>query len=214
MTPGDLIDGDTFYVMFVTSTTHPGNLATAADYDAAVNAAAQSSGFYGTDDSSLTGQWRAFIGHDDGTNRADVVGGAAPIYRIDGTRLANNRADLLDNTIAATVSVTQQGGAPGSVFVWTGMNATGATSYGLGAIDQSRYGQSNFTDTTWLDGGGITPNGQNYHVYAVSPLLRVGAPAAAAQVTPVPVMSPWGAAALVAALAGVVGWRRRSATRS
>src|SRR5690606_21333710 len=105
-------------------------LATAADYDAAVNAAAQSSGVYATNDASLTGQWRAFIGHDDGTNRADVVGGAfsaddtVPIYRIDGTRLANNRTDLLDNTIAVPINVTEQGGSPGSNFVWTGMIAT------------------------------------------------------------------------------------------
>ncbi len=219
MTPGDLVDGDTFYVMFVTSTAHPGNLATAADYDAAVNATAQSSAFYGTDDASLTGLWRAFIAHDDGTNRADVVVGAfsaddtVPIYRIDGTRLANDRADLLDNTIAVPINVTELGSVLPSELVWTGMLPSGATLSGLGPTGSSTYGQTNASAFVWLEGGSSASTTATMPLYVVSPLLRVGAAAAVAQVTPVPLMSPWGAAAL-AALVGLAGWRRNRPLRS
>ena len=150
--------------VFVTSLSYDGNFLGAP--------AAFATGLEGADAActdraavgGLTGTWTAWLSDqtNDAGNRINN-GGGAPYQLINGTRIANNLADLLDGTLAAPINITESGNTiGGAVEVWTATAADG-TNPGHGACTQwtvndvairGRIGHADATDATWTDQGG------------------------------------------------------------
>jgi hypothetical protein len=208
MVPPGLNPGDTYYIMFVTSTTISGNQPSAA-YPAHANAAADLSGVKGTDDANIS--WGAWYAHDDGTFSTSALFAAdntRPIYNLNGDLIANSYADLTDGTLTTAIGYDESGNAI-HASVWTGVLCDGVTIFvgddTLGgmdtAVDGCVYGSSSATGCNFSYqsiGGGLGCTDQMY-LYAVSPLLTVPAPA------PVPVSVPIGPLGLLTLLAGLLG---------
>ncbi len=206
LVPAGLLPGDTFYIIFVTSTTIPGNQSV-ANYNTHVNTAAALAASTG----AVTG-WRAWLAHDDGTVQTSTLFAAdttRPVYNTKGLKLANDRADLLDGTLINAVEFDESGVSRGAAFVYTGADSLGnSMSVGddtLGgndaATDGCGYTRANIASMGLggLAGGNGCPT--PYSLYAVSPLLTVPAAAPAASAHAIPTLSSWG----LLALSGILG---------
>jgi hypothetical protein len=98
-----------------------------------------------------------------------------PYNRVDGTKIANNWANLTNGRIAAPINVTETGKALESgQFVWTNTLANGRTattkSDCLGwttdnAMAASEFGDSNKTDATWSATDRITNCNNTFPLY-------------------------------------------------
>lgn len=211
--PAGLAPGDTFFVMYTTSTTinactelDPTNLDTHATNSAA--AGTQTNGVLG---------WQALYIHQ--ANGAGPIldtvqaGGAwnnvttRPIYTTAGVLIANSRTDLFDGTsngnngatgtdLLATINLDENGNTSPQ-YVYTGFNELGmATTAGgdgtgasatLGAnMGSCRVGDNTRLDSRWAN----FSNSVSFRpLYVLSPLLVV--PGAAAEPTALPTLSEW-----------------------
>jgi hypothetical protein len=86
-------------LVFVTSQTFSGNLGGLAGADAACNAAAAAA--------NLSGSYRAYLGVP-GKLPKDRLGNG-PFHRVDGKRVGNDKADLLDLFLHAPIGITELG---------------------------------------------------------------------------------------------------------
>lgn len=180
MPPG-LIAGDTFRIVFVTSTVRDASSTVISDYDAFVTSAAaagsQTSLTYGG--SPVT--WQA-IGSTSTTNANDIgrlpVSSNVPIFLVDGTKVANDGADLWDGSIAVPISLDENGLLTAGVSVGTGASPSGEIGFGFAPLGgpSVAYGETNFSNDEWVASNAI-PGGGIYHFYGVSsPLTAVPEP--------------------------------------
>jgi cysteine-rich repeat protein len=112
--------------VFVTSTLHTGNMGGLAGADAICNTRAAAA--------NLTGTYMAWLSTSEvnGTPATRFVQSAVPYLKVNGVKVADNWADLIDGTLDSPIDVTETGGAtPIGTFtcqaksVWTGTNANG-----------------------------------------------------------------------------------------
>ncbi len=104
-----------------------------------------------------TGTWKAILS-DSSTNAKDRI--PDTVYRrIDGTIVANSKADLFDGTLAIAVNKTESGGAlPYHDKTWTASTSTGEKSAANCAnwtvktsVENGGYGNANSTTATWMN---------------------------------------------------------------
>ncbi|MBT9151724.1 MAG: hypothetical protein DDT40_01920 [candidate division WS2 bacterium] len=110
----------TFNWIFVTSTTHTGNLGGLAGGDAICAARAREAG--------LDGTFRAWLSSETVSARDRLVHSAWPYVRIDGVRVADNFAGLTSGRLLAPINVRETGNLIlGAIDfdVWTGTGTTG-----------------------------------------------------------------------------------------
>jgi hypothetical protein len=174
--PAGLSPGDQFYIIFVTSTARDATSTDIADYNAFVNTAADLSSAKDTDNASIT--WRV-VAATAGNDQCDPYNGdvsATPIYNLNGVKLANDRADMLDGTIAARVEYDETGTSAGFDFVWTGCLSSGTADAAnqLGTATPM-HGNKFQTISVWLEQS-PQPNTNSHRFYAVSPKLTVPNP--------------------------------------
>ena len=123
--------------------------------DAACNTAAAKGG--------QTGTWTAWLS-DQTNDAADrILDGGVPYKLLEGTIVANNKADLLDGTLDNPILIDESGNTVNAAFeVWTATAADGINP-GAGACTQwtvndvairGQIGRADATDTTWTDVGG------------------------------------------------------------
>ena len=126
-TPTDLNPGDSYYVVFVTSDFYTANLGGIAGADATVQGLADAAGI----GASMGVTWRALLSDStiDARSRFDPN---APIYRMDGSRIANDGSDFWDGSLISGlptgdgVRFDEFGTEPGgSSRVWTGTTTAG-----------------------------------------------------------------------------------------
>lgn len=177
--PGDLTPGDSYRLVFVTSTTRDATSSDIGDYNSFVaGVAAGESGL-----AALGTTWKA-IGstssinaHDNTNSNPAIDGTGVPIYRLDGTRIANNYADLWDSSLIAPVATFENGmaTATSSNRVWTGTVPSGTVnpSFPLGATEDVLFGNplssfSGWTTTTIAEDPSVP-----YHMYAMSGVMTV-----------------------------------------
>jgi hypothetical protein len=163
---GPVVDADittvnvacsTSKTVFVTSTLYDGNLGGLAGADAKCQARAQAAG--------LAGTYMAWLSDANASPSTRFTKSAVPYKRVDGTTIANNWNDLVDNQIIAAINKTELNGAPpqgnvacpaGNPTVWTATNANGTlsnagstcsnwTSTGGGSL----WGRTTVSDTGW-----------------------------------------------------------------
>jgi WD40 repeat protein/serine/threonine protein kinase len=129
---------------------------------------------------ALGTHWRAIVSTpavDALTNTAtNTLETSAPIYLVDGTRIAGNNGDLWNGNIDTPINVTERGAVIDAATVWTGTNNTGWGEAPLGS-SAPRRGATNLSDAGWINIG-PTPDSISAleHVYAISGVLAVPEP--------------------------------------
>lgn len=103
--------------VFVTSTTHTGNLGGLAGGDAICAARAQAA--------SLGGTWRAWISNATESPRTRFTQSTTPYLRVDGVQVAAGFADLTDNSLGNAISLTENGTSSTATEVFTGTTGDG-----------------------------------------------------------------------------------------
>ena len=106
--------------VFLTSETFPGDFGGLSGADALCQTAASNAG--------LTGSWKSWLS-DSTTDAKDRLTDVGPWFLLDGTKIANNLADLLDGSINATISIDELGvfhpqGEP-NIEAWTATDCNG-----------------------------------------------------------------------------------------
>ncbi len=114
------------------------------------------------DDAGLGGTWSAYVSG--GGTSAIVRIAEGPYYRIDGVLIANDKADLVDGSIAAPINITETGGHL-DTFVCTGATESGGSTgydchgwtWGCGVCEGDHHyveiGDSSRTSDDWSTRG-------------------------------------------------------------
>ena len=123
-----LTAGQSFRLLFVTSTTRNASSSNIAVYNSFVQArAAANADISGV--TGLSGQFRAVATVFQGTNavtNTGMSGVGVPIYWLDGDKVADNYTDFYDGSWDSVAPRTETGSAlTGSVFAWTGSRTNG-----------------------------------------------------------------------------------------
>jgi hypothetical protein len=144
--------------VFVTSTTHSGNLGGLVGADAICQARATAAG--------LSGTYMAWLSDNPTTPPSRFVHSTAPYRRVDGVTIANNFTDLTDGTLAAAISVTDTGAAVSDpIKVWTSTRFDGTPAPGGGSCDHwtddtaiftAVVGNATANNSTWSAESGPT----------------------------------------------------------
>lgn len=179
-TPVGLDPGDQYRLVFVTSTTRDATSTDIADYNAFVNAAANTQQAL----VDLGTTWTAIASTDavdarDNTGTNPTVAAGVPIYLLDGVSLvANDNADLWDAEIANPIMITEAGAAM-STLVWTGTTRFGIAGPGfpqgspLGSVTNDVIrGISSLGSLSWIEATG-SPAGALSAFYGLSGVLSV-----------------------------------------
>ncbi len=169
--------------VFVTSTTHQGNLGGVRGADAICQARADAAG--------LDSHFVAWLSSGNGETQArDRIDNApAPFRLVDGTKVADTWTDLVDGTLDNPINVDETGAPQEVAFgVWTGSDADGTGVTGSDAAtrcrqwsssagtDSGRTGSTTAVNNTWTNGGGAgnVACDQPRRLYCVESQLKCG----------------------------------------
>ena len=163
---------DSMFV-FVTSTTHTGDLGGLLGADAICNQLAY--------DAGLPGTYMAWLGSSvEGTPSSRFTPSAAPYVLVDETVVADNWSDLVDASIDAPISLTELGTpAPTSIDVCgsTQVVWSGANPFGDLAADSDRC--ADWTDSagqaSWGDASAMTSGWANF-CFSTAPSCDLAVP--------------------------------------
>ena len=173
--PGDLSAGDSFRLLFVSSTTRDATSSDISDYNTHVQNAATVGH---TDIQSYSSEFRVLgstsaVDARDNTNTTytSTVKGV-PVYWLDGTRLADQYEDFYDGSWDSRQDKNEAGNSVSGAEAWTGTANDGTASAPLGATDgQVRYGHPARTNDH-LDRG-LDTSSTVRHFYGLSPVFQV-----------------------------------------
>ena len=175
--PAGLEPGDTFQLVFVTSTQRDPNSPLIDDYNQFVQSAANAAGI--GDTVGIT--WKA-IGSTAAVDARDNAFVSAPVYRLDGVQVATSFDDLWDGVLSNPINLTETGSFlttipySGQGSTWTGTDTSGsATVYPLGSGWNVTVGKSDKVDWKWI--AGSVWNSDHLHFYSLSAVLTVPLPA-------------------------------------
>lgn len=150
--------------VFVTSTTHNGNLGGLAGADALCNQRASAAG--------LPGTYKAWLSTSTSAVLDRFTRNPGPYVRVDGTPIADSWADLTDASLLAPINRTEFNQAPSSTFVWTSTYDDGMWSGNNcfswtydGTEEVSWPGNNSRTDDDWADAGSARVCNELAHLY-------------------------------------------------
>jgi hypothetical protein len=151
-------------LVFVTSVTYLGDLGGLQGADDKCQGLATAAG--------LPGDFLAWLSDDSDSPSTRFVQATVPYLRRDGVRVAENWADLIDGSLAAAISVTEAGGTPPSLDVWTGTDTDGTpNSAGVDAtcvnwsedtFTSGYSGNPDATDSRWTASDYPACNGSSF----------------------------------------------------
>ena len=165
-----------FRLLFVSSTTRDATSSDINDYNNHVISAAGSghSAIQAYKDGFRAIASTAAV---DARDNAGLTGTGAPIYWLNGAKVAENNNDLLDGSWGSESWTTEAGGAASSSqrFVWTGSTNAGvehffsSVSQALGAATHSAIGNLNGAEAPLLAGSSLRT--ETYSLYGLSQVL-------------------------------------------
>lgn len=151
--------------VFITSTEYAGDFGGASQADILCQSHA--------DSASLDGTWMAFV-RDGSTPITRLEASTAPYHRLDGIRIADDWADLMDESIQAKLNVEETRGIYEGK-VWTGFRNVSGDGMGSNCLDWTfnqpggpygGAGQSGQVDSRW-DGHYIFGCQNEYRLYCI-----------------------------------------------
>ena len=173
LVPSGIEPGDSFRLLFVTSTTTAATAAGIADYNAFVQARAAANANL----AGFSGQFAALISTAsvDAKDNTSTTGTGVPIYWLGGEKVADDYADLYDNDWDSVSGMTESGSAY-TGLVWTGGNRAGGKSgQRYAGADEVRLGD--LSDVTLpLSSPTARAATESHPLYALSPLITVAQP--------------------------------------
>ena len=182
LVPGGLSPGDAYHLAFVSSTPNTANYGGLLAADAYVQALADAAGIGVTE--GVT--WQALLS-DSTTSAASRFNPSAPIYNMNGDRVAVNGPALWGTTalnLENPIAFDENGAGSATILVevWTGTDPNGAferaDSDWLGATSNTAAtaGSSIDVNTNWINGGGQPSELVPLSVFATSEALYVPVP--------------------------------------
>ncbi len=172
LVPTGLGPGDSFRLLFVTSTSVKAESADIADY----NGFAQARAAANTNLADFSGRFRALISTA-GVNIKDnsaTTGTGVPVHWLGGEKVADDYADFYDLSWDSVSGKTESGGSY-TGLVWTGSNGRGETSQrSYAGAAQVRMGD--LGDGRPLSSPTAKASSESYPLYALSPVITVAQP--------------------------------------
>lgn len=181
--PGDLSPGDQYRLAFVTASHSNAQSTLIADYNTHVANDANA-----VSELAALGTTWFVLGSTETVDVRDntgTTGTGVPIYRMDGTRLANDYVDLWDNSILVVLAVNADGNThTGPMIIYTGSDRDGTKEVGselgctlCGAGQESvAYGAANRADLGWIKETTISDMLTPRPFYGISDVLSVPIP--------------------------------------
>ncbi len=175
--PADAEGGDTFRLLFVTSTGRNAQSTDIADYNAFVQTSAKAGHSAITDDMGDQFKVLGSTATVDARDNTGTTGPGVPIYWLNGARVADDYADFYDGSWDSSLFRNESGNAAGAQFsVWTGSNADGTKhSFPLGhnlLVRSGNPGQGH----PHLSAFSSNAISQQYRRYGLSPVFEVANP--------------------------------------
>ena len=178
LVPPGLSPGDTYHLVYVTSSTRNSIPTDIAEYDDFVQGLADTEDIgVGSPIGDIT--WKVI-----GSTSVDAIdhmgSSLAPIYRLGGVLVANGTADLWDGALIAPINVDEEG-VTREVLMSTGTEVSGvgatlgATPLMLGSTSV-RLADSGATDETWIESGFFSSAAIGRAFYGISDPLTVAGP--------------------------------------
>jgi hypothetical protein len=112
-------------------------------------------------EASLAGNFKAWLS-DNTTDAKDHITTNGPWVRLDGIKIADNIADLTDDSLFSAINVTETGKYYSGFLVWTGTNADGTkyldpdskpnncSNWASASTTTTGYsGEESFADSLW-----------------------------------------------------------------
>ena len=171
--PSDLNPGDTYHLAFVTSTTFYARRSFAdgpGGFDSLVQAAADAAGTVDTTGAT----WHiiaSFGGSYPPVDARDHALVSAPVYRLDGVRVADGFDDMWDGSLANPINVDEFGDTLVGRTL-TGTRWTGEARAYIGGGELVTWGESNQHNSYWIDRS-LANWGSYAHMYGLSEELTV-----------------------------------------
>jgi hypothetical protein len=174
--PPGLNPGDQYRLAFITSDQRNATATDIAVYNSFVSGAANAV----AELAALGTTWSA-IASTGGTSARDntsTVFGSdpdAPIYLLDGVKVADGNLALWGGSLDAAITITETGSTySGLEFVWTGTDSLGTGAFGewLGSLDPVS-GRLFETDGDWINQSISFPPGVSLSLYGLSGVLTV-----------------------------------------
>jgi hypothetical protein len=181
ITPSGLNPGDQFRFIFLSSAKKDATSTDILVYDAFVQGLASTAGLTYP---GATVTWQALGStatvNANGPGRLPT-GDGIPIYRLDGTKVANDSTHLFSadpTNLIDRINVTEYEVAIEALpqlFVWTGTNPEGSATLNPLGSSRATYGFADRLDDRWItDGNDIATS--DYRMYAYSNILQVPFP--------------------------------------
>ncbi len=173
LTPSSLNSGDTYQLIFVTSTTRDATSSNIADYNAFVQSAANAAWLGGG--TILDGvQWSA-IGSTAFVDARDNALVTGPVFNLGDELVASDFADMWNGSIPFAIRFDEYGNIASDI-VWTGSGPDGRKILGLylggGMFDSTNIGSTSSLSSDWIDNSG-NDSVRVYGLYALSGELTV-----------------------------------------
>lgn len=173
--PTVLNPGDTYRLVFLTSTTTVATSTSISTYNTFVNAAADLNSDLDAISWTAMGS-TATVNVRDNTGTTGA-GTSIAIYTVTGNLVANDYTDLWDGFIANEITVDEFGADNSVTSAWTGSNGIGTTSSNSLGEDTARAGNPTREDQEgwWMNRVG-SANTLEKPMYAMSEVLTVAVP--------------------------------------
>ena len=184
--PDGVEPGDSFRLLFVTSTSRDATSADIADYNAHVQSAADANaGLKPFKDGFTALISTASVNIKD---NSATTGTGLPVHWLGGDKLADDYADLYDLSWDSVSGKTETGGSY-TGLVWTGGNGRGATSLRSYA-GAAQVRMADLGDARPLSSPTTKASSESYPLYALSSVLTVAQPEPEPTPTPTPTPAP------------------------
>ena len=169
--PPSLGPGDSYRLVFITSTTDSASNSSISSYNTFATQSADSV----TALMNLPATWSAIVSTSTESALTNIGGDSdIPIFLLDGDEVATGTAGLFGGTLLEPIDIDENGKTlPSSSKVWTGTNSDGSIATGYLGSNNPEYGLDSATSSLWIADGTGTTNSTTHDLYVISSVLTI-----------------------------------------